>query len=307
MANVPEISLIQQSWLLGTFDDVLANSQNFNWNIISTNNRQTFMDGSFVLAALLLSGNGIKAFDIVNKYNLSRFSQTVLYALTLNIINHDFADPLNLLKGKNIVLREPTNFYTLQSKQDENQLYPEIKEAKRYLADLFNRFDKKTAVDFLFNETYLKNNFQAASALAELMFGSNILNEAFIAYSKCISFNPNSAFYWGETGRVLNNINYPVLALYFFTQAIKLDRYNAHWYFSKASAYARVLALYKKAWEIQADYKVLYGRIIWDEYSKNLNLAQNYVTNETPIELKNSINILINTMGEIRKNFGLNS
>lgn len=306
MANAPEISLIQQSWLLGTFDDVLANSQNFNWNTVSENQPQKLLDGSYLLAAILLSGNGIKAYDIVNKYNLYRFEQTFAYFMSLSIIRNEFENLLKFLGSKNIRLAEPTNFYILQNKQDENGLYPEIKEAKKYIKELFDRLDSKSAIDFLINETYNKNNFQASSALAELTFSRNILNEALLAYSKCISLNPNIAFYWGEAGRVLWKMNCPVSSLYFLNQAIKLDRYNPHWYFSKMCAYSGVLGIYKYAWtKIDSQYKILYGRIIWMERDKNIDLAHNYISSDTPIALKDAIINNINNREKMLYEFGL--
>ena len=298
---------IKASWLMGNMAAVANEANTYNWYGINKNNEEEFVTAALIFNALILTGEAKQAYEIKQKYNLDQYDNFTIFSLGLTMLNNDFKIILESIenqKKENLKIIEPYDFYKPQSKQNRNQLYPETVDAQQYLKQLFSNMPGQAAIRELYNRAFIYNEIYAASALAELAFGQNNLQNAFYAFVKCTNLDPNKAFYWGEAGRVMYKENIYITSLYFLTRAIKLDRYNPHWYFTKALVYRCLMGKLEPIFNAYPELKQWFGKNILLEAEKNLETAENLIDGTTAPGLQQEIkqNISFNPLFRQRFN-----
>lgn len=299
--------MIKSSWLLGQIEEVANEASTYNWYGVNKNNQEEFVTAALIFNALILTGEAKQAYEIKQKYNLDQYDNFLIFSLGLSMLNNEFKVILESMenqKKENLKIIEPYDFFKPQSKQNKNQLYPETVDAQQYLKQLFSNIPGQVAIKLLYDRAFIHNEIEAASALAELAFGQNNLQMAFYAFVKCTNLDPNKAFYWGEAGRVAFKAHSYIPSLYFITRAIKLDRYNPHWYFIKALVYRCLMGKLEPLFNTYPEIKKWFAQNIILAAEKNFEAAEKLIDGTTAPGLLQEIrkNISVNTLFRQRFN-----
>ena len=310
MGKDSELLQIKTSWAFGTLDNVLDSFKNLNldslWYDAKRENDESLQIGAIYLSALLLKGEGKKLYDIVTKYGLLGFDNIRPYNYVLLFFNNDIGQLFLAMKQNlNMEIIEPTNLYNAQSKPDDEEWYPETSRAADFLNRLFLMHDKETVLRYLYNEAYSSDDYLPAAALALYSTRASLYQQAVLAYIRCTNLNPNKAVFWGEAGIAAWKGKAVVTSLYLLNQAVKLDPNNPQWYYYKVLAYTGLLFYFKNISETDPHIMTWYGRITAAEREINFQLAEKYISYNTPEPTSSAIKKFRMSNDEIMDSLGI--